>query len=85
MGSVRSGRYASGGFDDIAEGSRSREHILEMPPLPSASSSRPGSKRNSVHDQDAKPGASNYGRTHPLTPAMEVDEWNLQKTNSRTQ
>ncbi|KAF7194652.1 putative membrane protein [Pseudocercospora fuligena] len=85
MGSVRSGRYASGGFDDIAEGSRSREHIPEVPPLPSASSSRPGSKRNSVHDQDAKPGASNYGRAHPLTPAMEMDEWNLQKTNSRSQ
>lgn len=87
MGSVRSARYASSAFDDIPEGGRSREDTPDLPPLPSCASTLPGSRRSSynLHDPDGRAGPSSHGRSQPLTPAQETDEWSLHRTNSKTQ
>lgn len=78
MGSTRSRRST---FTDIPEANDCVDtDVPDVPDLPSATSSRPGSKRDSYQ---ALAGPSN-SRSQPLTPAQESEEFDdLAKANSR--
>lgn len=58
----------------MSDANRSSDHLADVPNSP------PGSQRNSM----IRGGPSgSYGRNQPLTPAQEMDEWAITKTNSR--
>ncbi|KAK4508786.1 hypothetical protein PRZ48_002525 [Zasmidium cellare] len=58
----------------ISDSNRNSDYLSDLP------DSRPGSQRASLIGGGP---SGSYGRHHPLTPAQEMDEWTLTKTNSR--